>query len=227
MYKICSHSWSQRQREAQQCWQQARPQNLDNMLSAKKMVQITCKHCHVEEAVIRCAECMPTEWFCAECDVLVHKRHSLHSRQTTLDGFYKYIAPTKSVKLRDGEYIICEQECLLPIAFPQLICSCDTADFEVSAGRSIILICINGRYDLHVPVLTCKHCTKQWSPEVSDFVRSNYWPATMQAQTLFQQDLFSSFEAMKTAAPGMSKTSLHSNVGSEDTTVWKNWQSEC
>ncbi|CAL8237168.1 unnamed protein product [Arctogadus glacialis] len=48
-------------------------------------------------------------------------------------------------------------------------------------------------------------CSKQWGPEFSDFVRSGYWPATMQAQTLFHQDLFSSFEAMKTAAPGMSR----------------------
>ncbi|XP_042575480.1 uncharacterized protein LOC109070119 isoform X2 [Cyprinus carpio] len=61
-----------------------------------------------------------------------------------------------------------------------------------------------GCYNLHVPVLTCKHCNKQWAPEVSDFVRSGYWPATMQAQTLFHQDLFHSFEAMKTTAPGMS-----------------------
>ncbi|CAM4549461.1 unnamed protein product [Leuciscus chuanchicus] len=58
--------------------------------------------------------------------------------------------------------------------------------------------------NLHVPVLTCKHCNKQWAPEVSDFVRSGYWPATMQAQTLFHQDLFHSFAAMKTTAPGMS-----------------------
>ncbi|CAL8355831.1 unnamed protein product [Merluccius merluccius] len=67
-----------------------------------------------------------------------------------------------------------------------------------------------GRYDLHVPVLTCKHCNKQWSPAVSDFVRSGYWPATMQAQTLFHQDLFHSFEAMKTVAPGMSRQAFTS-----------------
>ncbi|KAK0139591.1 hypothetical protein N1851_023526 [Merluccius polli] len=137
-------SWSQRQKEVQQCWQQARPQNLDN-LSAENIVQMTCNHCHVREAVTRCGECMPSEWFCAECDHLVHKHHTLHSR-----------------------------------------------------------------YDLHVPVLTCKHCNKQWSPEVSDFVRSGYWPATVQAQTLFHQDLFHSFEAMKTAAPGMSRQAFTS-----------------
>ncbi len=53
-------------------------------------------------------------------------------------------------------------------------------------------------------MLTCKHCNKQWAPEVSDFVRSGYCPATMQAQTLFHQDLFHSSEAMKPTAPGMS-----------------------
>lgn len=63
---------------------------------------------------------------------------------------------------------------------------------------------LSGRYNLHVPVLTCKHCNKQWAPEVGDFVRSGYWPATMHSQTLFHQDLFRSFEAMKTASPGMS-----------------------
>ncbi|RXN13634.1 putative protein si:dkey-29d5.2 [Labeo rohita] len=111
-----------------------------------------------------------------------------------MHGFYKYIPPTEFVKLHDDKHIICEQDSLLPTAFPQKICSCDTSDVAISVGR----------YNLHVPVLTCKHCKKQWAPEVSDFARSGYWPATMQAQTLFHQDLFHSFEAMKTAAPGMS-----------------------
>ncbi|XP_051993319.1 uncharacterized protein LOC127651503 isoform X2 [Xyrauchen texanus] len=197
-------SWCQRQKGVKQCWQQARPQNLHNLLSAENIVQMKCNHCHVAEAIIRCRECLPSEWFCAECDQLVHKCHTLHSRQTTMYGFYKYIPPTEFVKLHDDKYIICEQDCLLPTAFPQNICSCDTGDVAISVGRSIILVCINGRYNLHVPVLTCKHCNKQWAPEVSDFVRSGYWPVTMQAQTLFHQDLFHSFEAMKTTAPGMS-----------------------
>ncbi|XP_016387372.1 uncharacterized protein LOC107723321 [Sinocyclocheilus rhinocerous] len=42
---------------------------------------MTCNHCHVREAIIRCGECLPSEWFCAECDQLVHKHHTLHSRQ--------------------------------------------------------------------------------------------------------------------------------------------------
>ncbi|XP_067219219.1 uncharacterized protein [Chanodichthys erythropterus] len=102
-------SWCQRQKEVQQCWQQARPQNIDNLLSAENIFQMTCNHCHVREAIIRCGECLPSEWFCAECDQLVHKRHKLHSRQTSMYGFYKYIPPTEFVKLHDGKYIVCEQ----------------------------------------------------------------------------------------------------------------------
>lgn len=64
---------------------------------------------HVTEAIIRCKECLLSEWFCAECDQLVHKRHTLHSRQTTINDFYKYIPPTEFVKLHDDKYIICEQ----------------------------------------------------------------------------------------------------------------------
>ncbi len=102
-------SWCQRQIEVQQCWQQARPQNIVNLFSAENIVQMTCKHCHVREAIIHCGECLLSEWFCAECDQLVHKHHTLQSRQTNMNGFYKYIPPTEFVKLRDNKYIICEQ----------------------------------------------------------------------------------------------------------------------
>ncbi len=46
-------SWCQRQIEVQQCWQQARPQNIVNLFSAENIVQMTCKHCHVREAIIK------------------------------------------------------------------------------------------------------------------------------------------------------------------------------
>ncbi|KAF3847111.1 hypothetical protein F7725_020139 [Dissostichus mawsoni] len=186
-------SWTQRQKEVQQCWQQARPQNVDNLLITKNIIKMTCNHCLLEEAVIRCEECMPSEWFCAECDILVHTKHTLHSRQTTCNGFYKCIPPTESVKLQDGKYIISKQDRLLPTSFPSRICSCEVFDVAVSVGRPIILA---------VMILMFQ---RKWGPEFSDFVRSGYWPATMQAQTLFHQDLFHSFEAMKTAAPGMSR----------------------
>lgn len=101
--------WGQRKKEVQQCWQEARPQNLANLLSAERIPTMTCSHCHVREAIIRCRECLPSEWFCECCDTLIHKHHILHSRQTTISGFFKYIPPTEFVKLHDSNYIICEQ----------------------------------------------------------------------------------------------------------------------
>ncbi|KAL0146700.1 hypothetical protein M9458_058040, partial [Cirrhinus mrigala] len=58
------------------------PQNLANLLSAENVIQ---------------------------CDQLIHKHHTLHNRQTTMHGFYKYIPPTEFVKLHDDKHIICEQ----------------------------------------------------------------------------------------------------------------------
>ncbi|KAK1900233.1 UvrABC system protein C [Dissostichus eleginoides] len=57
----------------------------------------------------------------------------------------------QSVKLQDGKYIISKQDRLLPTSFPSRICSCEVFDVAVSVGRPIILVCINGRYDLNVP----------------------------------------------------------------------------
>ena len=96
-------SWGQRQKDVQLCWQQAGDHNVDNLLSAENTEdKRTCQHCHLREAVIRCGECMPSEFFCAECDHFVHERHTLHNRQTTIYGYYKSIPPTESVILSDG-----------------------------------------------------------------------------------------------------------------------------
>ncbi|XDV48568.1 hypothetical protein PO909_017965 [Leuciscus waleckii] len=40
---------------------------------------------------------------------------------------------------------------------------------------------------------------------MSDLISSGYWPASVNADTLFSIDVFSSFEEMKTVAPGLSR----------------------
>ena len=102
-------SWEQRQKDAEFSWKQAREQNVDFLLSAETVPKTVCQRCRVREAVIRCGECLPAEWYCVECDPLLHKDQTLHNRQTTIFGYYKYIPPTESVKLIDGTYTICEQ----------------------------------------------------------------------------------------------------------------------
>lgn len=62
-----------------------------------------------------------------------------------------------------------------------------------------------GRYDLFLPVMTCKTCLSSWRPEVEDLPRSGYWPGTIGFQTIFHLDLFLSFEELKISAPGLSR----------------------
>ena len=119
------------------------------------------------------------------------------------------------------------------------MCTCDPATITESAGRAIIMVCINGmnygflfiyfffscpelfsgpnhalnvlpflfigRYDLHLPNLSCKLCLAQWTPDMSDLIRSGYWPASVNADTLFSMDVFTSFEELKTVAPSLSR----------------------
>ena len=54
-----------------------------------------------------------------------------------------------------------------------------------------------GRYDLSMPDLSCEICTGTWSAGVDDLIKSNYWPATPQFCTVYDTDIFFSFEPPK------------------------------
>lgn len=125
--------------------------------------------------------------------------------------------------------------CLLPIQEPQNICDCVPQNMSVSAGRLVHLIningmyslkmkylfnpifllfrvvivtyldCIVGRYDLSLPVWSCITCHKTWTPELQDLIQSCYWPGSVAFQTIYQVDLFTSFEQFKVTAPGLSR----------------------
>lgn len=67
------------------------------------------------------------------------------------------------------------------------------------------LDCIVGRYDLSLPIWSCITCHKSWKPELQDLIRSGYWPGSIAFQTVYQIDLFTSFEQFKVTAPGLSR----------------------
>ncbi len=48
-------------------------------------------------AVVRCCNCRPRPFFCAECDVSMHTRHVLHNRDAMTPGFYQPLPPTTFV----------------------------------------------------------------------------------------------------------------------------------
>ncbi|KAJ4924367.1 hypothetical protein JOQ06_000607, partial [Pogonophryne albipinna] len=71
-------------------------------------------------------------------------------------------------------------------------------------GKEVILIGINGRYNLFLPQINCT-CGKTWSIGMGDLAESGYWPATVNFETLYAVDLFTTYEDLKITAPGMSR----------------------
>nr|XP_029530688.1 uncharacterized protein LOC115138218 isoform X2 [Oncorhynchus nerka] len=63
----------------------------------------------------------------------------------------------------------------------------------------------SGRYNVTVPVLTCTTCLTTWTANLADLIKNGRWPATVNCDTIYQVDLFSSFEELKVSAPGMSR----------------------
>ncbi|XP_055789100.1 uncharacterized protein LOC129861926 isoform X2 [Salvelinus fontinalis] len=95
--------------------------------------------------------------------------------------------------------------CFLPLDVPEVICGCLTSTIHVGPGKHIILVGINGCYNVTVPVLTCTTCLSTWTANLADLIKNGYWPATVNCDTIYQVDLFSSFEELKVSAPGMSR----------------------
>ncbi|XDV10893.1 hypothetical protein PO909_000004 [Leuciscus waleckii] len=71
------------------------------------------------------------------------------------------------------------------------------------SGQNVIYE--QGRYDMFLPVMNCRACLASWTPEVVDLLFSGYWPGTVEFQTIYQVDLFASFEDLKITAPGLSR----------------------
>ncbi|XP_059918294.1 uncharacterized protein LOC132465616 isoform X2 [Gadus macrocephalus] len=204
--EMLTRTWDMRQTHSEEKWENARPNLLESMLSAEWTLDQSCDHCHTKRAVIRCRDCLPKHLFCSDCDLAVHRNYVLHNRDSLVEGFYKALPPTCHI-VQDGSGApeISEKACLLPIASPHNLCNCDTQDIAINAGRAIILVEINGRYDLSLPLVTCKSCLKTWTPGLKDLQSNGYWPGNVDFQTVYSTDVFHTFEEFKVSAPGLSR----------------------
>ncbi|XP_042571939.1 uncharacterized protein LOC122135780 [Cyprinus carpio] len=114
------------------------------------------------------------------------------------------IPPTTCIIKGEDGYCTHEQACILPtVKMPD--CSCGGTNFTVLPGKPVILITINGRFDLHQPLYECQTCQQQWTPDFKDLLRSGYWPASVTNSTLYTLDLLSSLQELKIIAPGFSR----------------------
>lgn len=62
-----------------------------------------------------------------------------------------------------------------------------------------------GRYNLTLPSQECSCCGKTWTVELSNLLKSGYWPASIHFETVYEAELFRSFLDLKLFAPGLSR----------------------
>ncbi|XP_055762723.1 uncharacterized protein LOC129839359 isoform X2 [Salvelinus fontinalis] len=182
-----SHSWSVRKELSQDRWRESRPEIVDSLLAAEHASQKICQSCNVKRAILRCRDCLPKQLYCEDCDVSTHAKFPLHNRESMIEGFYTPLPPTTAISLHsDGKYALHEQDCFLPLDVPEVICGCLTSTIHVGPGKHIILVGINGRYNVTVPVLTCTTCLSTWTANLADLIKNGYWPATVNCDTIYQ-----------------------------------------
>lgn len=90
--------WKMRNTFSSERWKEARHQLMDNMLRANCIKPRLCQRCLKKEAIIRCAECMPMQYYCSDCDVIHHESQTLHNRASRIHGFHIPLPPTVVVK---------------------------------------------------------------------------------------------------------------------------------
>ncbi|KAG7499900.1 hypothetical protein JOB18_002397 [Solea senegalensis] len=180
--------WRNRQTSSLENWTVLRPFMVNNMLSSEKPKEGVCHHCGHKAAVVMCRDCLPRSLYCTACDLSTHEALVLHNRASIVEGFFRHLPPSTFVQQH-------EKDSMLPIVPP--CCDCST-------GQTVILIGMNGRYNLFLPSVSCS-CGKTLSVTISDLVESGYWPATVNFETLYMVDLFTTYEDLKITAPGMSR----------------------
>ncbi|KAM3620340.1 uncharacterized protein V6R79_021868 [Siganus canaliculatus] len=85
------------------------------------------------------------QFLCASCDSIVYNKCIFYDREIMVDGFYKHIPPTLSVKMGErGRHELVEQE----------VCSCGCdQDLTIMPGKQTVLVTINGPYNLCLPAM--------------------------------------------------------------------------
>ncbi|XP_058499448.1 uncharacterized protein LOC131468831 [Solea solea] len=195
--------WRNRQTSSLENWTVLRPFMVNNMLSSEKPKEGVCHHCGHNAAVVMCRDCLPRSLYCTACDLSTHEALVLHNRASMVEGFFRHLPPSTFVQQHEGgKFSYHEKDCMLPIVPP--CCDCSTGQTSLSKGKAVILIGMNGRYNLFLPSVNCS-CGKTLSVTISDLVESGYWPATVNFETLYMVDLFTTYEDLKITAPGMSR----------------------
>ncbi len=94
---LASSNWSTRQSLFSERWRAERPRLVNTAAAQENVATRICQQCGSNPAVVRCGDCRPLPFFCAECDVSMHTSHVLHNRDAMTPGFYQPLPPTTFV----------------------------------------------------------------------------------------------------------------------------------
>ncbi|XP_034070758.1 uncharacterized protein LOC117545178 isoform X2 [Gymnodraco acuticeps] len=175
---MASLDWATRKSLFSERWKTERPRLVNNTVEQENVANHICQQCGSNPAAVCCSDCRPSPLFCAECDFI---------RNT-------------EINLRLSHRCVR----LVPVEMPAEICSCSPVSLRVNPGKAVAVVTVNGRHDLSMPELSCDTCHVTWAAGVDNLIRSGYWPATLQFATIYDTDIFHSFEEMKMAVPGLS-----------------------
>ncbi|KAL2092736.1 hypothetical protein ACEWY4_012534 [Coilia grayii] len=196
-------SWAERQAQSADKWATARPQLIKELLEAEYTGSSSCDRCSYKTAVVRCRDCCSQ--MCATCDVLYHNSN-LHNRDSMFEGYFHPLAPhmvvveeedTRGFRIKHGAH-------LLPVRMMQQ-CNCPPSAITRSPGKEVILIGINGRYQLFLPVQSCSNCSMSSTVGLRELLHAGYWPATTMYHTVYDANVLRSYRDIKQLAPGLSR----------------------
>ncbi|KAK2836775.1 hypothetical protein Q7C36_014644 [Tachysurus vachellii] len=159
---LVSSIWSTRQSLISEKWGAERPRLVNMAVARENVVTHICQLCGINPAAVRCCDCRPRPFFCAECDVIMHTRHVLHNRDAMTPGFYQ------PLPLRLFPIVV--SSCLLhhvPVEVPDKICGCSPESLRVSPGKTVAVITMNGKWQHQdCPAKLFQEC---WISELSAF----------------------------------------------------------
>ncbi|KAF3833353.1 hypothetical protein F7725_027018 [Dissostichus mawsoni] len=181
---MASLDWGTRKSLFLERWKTERPRLINSTAAQENVANRICQQCGSNPAAVRCHDCRPRPFLCAECDVSMHTTHVLHNRDAMTAGFFQPLLPTTFIA--DKALSHCVR--LMPVEMPEKICGCHS----VLKGQPR-----KGRHNLSMPELSCHTCDATWAAGLDDLIQSGYWPATLHFSTIYETDVFYSFEEMK------------------------------
>lgn len=92
-----SSDWSTRKSLLSERWEKERACLVNTMVAQQNVTTQICQQCGISPAAVRCRDCRPQPFFCADCDVSIHRNHVFHNRDATIAGFFQPLPPTTCV----------------------------------------------------------------------------------------------------------------------------------